>query len=241
MEAEVRCCARLSGGAVFWKAARAHMQEGCLSFLPCSSHGPALAQVHGASAACEDEVVAEDAALPPSRRVVADRPCPGRFPVWASILDDFWILEEETVDDSAPWGQMLLDRVGVCWDTLGLATNVKQDVLWDLTGEVQGAFIHGTDFWRGLSRSRRVLLLQAGLHTLSRRYVRVRMMQRFIGKSGFGRSVYDRIYSWVQHLERQRRTGGVLWESVRSEILATLLLLPTMQLSFITPFCERGK
>ena len=36
-----------------------------------------------------DEMAAEDAALPPSRRVVADRPGPGRFPVWASILDDF--------------------------------------------------------------------------------------------------------------------------------------------------------
>ena len=71
-------------------------------------------------------------------------------------------------------------------------------------------------------------------------------MQRFIGKSGFGqysrsccRSVYDRTYSWVQHHERQHHTGGVLWESIRSEVLATLLLLPTMQLSFTTSFCER--
>ena len=79
-----------------------------------------------------NEVVAQDAALPLARRAVADRPCPGRFPVWASILDDFWFLEEETVDDSAPWGQMLLGRVGVCWDTLGLATNVKKDVLGTL-------------------------------------------------------------------------------------------------------------
>ena len=110
---------------------------------------------------------------------------------------------------------MLLGRVGICWDTLGLATNVKKDVLGDLTGEVQGAFTHGAEFWCGLSRAKRVLLLQAGLHILSRRYVRVRMMQRFIGKSGFGqyyrrccRPVYDRIYSWVQHHEQERRTGG---------------------------------
>ena len=193
-----------------------------------------------------NEVVAEDAALPPSRRVVADLPCPGRFPVRASILDDCWILEEETVDDSAPWGQMLLGRVGVCWDTLGLATNVKKDVLGDLPGEVQGAFIHGRVLARLVTSEARATTSQAGLHVLSRRYVRVRTMQHFIGKSGFGqyfrsccRPVYDRIYSWVQHHERQRRTGGVLWESVRSEILATLSLLPTMQFSFITPFCER--
>ena len=31
---------------------------------------------------------------------------------------------------------------------------------------------------------------------------------------------------------------GGWWESVRSGILATLLLLPNMQLSFTTPFCE---
>ena len=172
---------------MFQEAARAHLQEGCSSFLLCITHRPTLAQVHGASAASGDsspgsclpaalcgpmgfaasaswaqrfnEVVAEDATLPPSRRVVADSPTT-HAPATSQCGPASWMisgLEGEIVDGSAPWGQMLRDRVGVCWDTHGLAANVKKDVPGELTGEVQGAIVHGTGFWRGLSRSKHVL------------------------------------------------------------------------------------
>ena len=81
------------------------------------------------------------------------------------------------------------------------------------------------------------LMWGLGFHMLSRLYVRVRTMQRLIGKSGFGqyfriccRSVYDRM-NWFQAHEAAERPGGVLLDSVRDEIVAFLIVLPLTQLS----------
>eukprot|EP00974_Lingulodinium_polyedra_P105962 10257674-Lingulodinium_polyedra.AAC.1 len=40
------------------------------------------------------EVIGEDAQLPAASRLVADAPPPEALPLWGSIEDDFWCIEE---------------------------------------------------------------------------------------------------------------------------------------------------
>ena len=49
------------------------------------------------------------------QRLVDDRPAPANFPVWGSMLDDFWTLEEEADGGGALYGELLMSRVGLLW------------------------------------------------------------------------------------------------------------------------------
>eukprot|EP00974_Lingulodinium_polyedra_P044613 4279262-Lingulodinium_polyedra.AAC.1 len=55
-----------------------------MGFTPSASWAQAL-----------NECVAEDAKLPQHQRLVDGAPPPAGLPLWASIEDDFWVLEEE--------------------------------------------------------------------------------------------------------------------------------------------------
>ena len=137
-----------------------------------------------------NETVAERCALPPSQRLVAGVPPPKAPPFWGSILDDFWTVEavadspadvNAPADSGAEWGRPLLEKVGNLLEQDGIRVNSKKDVWNDDSAEVQGAMLDGRELWIGASRPKRWLLLQAGLDICSRRYVRVRLLQRFVG------------------------------------------------------------
>ena len=76
-----------------------------------------------------------------------------------------------------------MEKVTEFWSNKGLETNSKKTVNRLECEEVQGVYIHGSEGWLGVSRAKRVMLLQAGLSVLGRSICRVRMMQRFVGKA----------------------------------------------------------
>eukprot|EP00974_Lingulodinium_polyedra_P088594 8591748-Lingulodinium_polyedra.AAC.1 len=58
-------------------------------------------------------VVCRRACLPEQRRVLPDGLLPAELPVWGSILDDLWAVQEdaELEEQSAPMAQTWMERV----------------------------------------------------------------------------------------------------------------------------------
>ena len=166
-----------------------------------------------------------------------------RFRFWASILDDFWTLE---ADSPQRWGQTLLSRIGAEWSGYGLETNTKKDVINTSAGEVQCAFVHGTELWLGVSLEKRALLLQADLHIISRAWARLKLIERFVGKVGFAlsfktcaRSLIQEIYVWIQDCRDRGVAGLSLCPAARAEIIAVCALVPLLEIDLAAPFCGR--
>ena len=73
-----------------------------------------------------NDVVAEDIALPQDRRIVAESIVPPTLPVWGSIEDNFWVVEEETEAREDIVGPVWLSSVVQCWRELGVECNTKK-------------------------------------------------------------------------------------------------------------------
>eukprot|EP00974_Lingulodinium_polyedra_P067722 6557205-Lingulodinium_polyedra.AAC.1 len=69
------------------------------------------------------EVATGMAGLPVDARVVEGRPTPLEGPVWGSILDDVWTLEEEDASGRAPVGRAWVAGVAEAWSRLGIQAN----------------------------------------------------------------------------------------------------------------------
>ena len=210
---------------------------------PCHLATPMGFTASASWAQAFNEVVARRSELPVPSRLIDDKAPPATLPIWASILDDFWTLE---VDSPQRWGETLLSRIGTEWAGFGLDTNTKKDVLNASTGEVQGAFVHGTDLWLGVSMGKRTHLLQAGLHIISRPWARLRLMERFVGKVSFAlgfkscaRSVFQEVYVWIQACRCRGAVGLYLWPAVRAEIFAVCALVPMLEIDLAAPFAPR--
>ena len=111
-----------------------------------------------------NEKLITDSAVPTENRVIGDSLMPADFPVWGSILDDVWALE--VVDDEADPPGVVAEWVAdlACQRSkAGLEENLEKQVVGAITGEVQGAYLHGKEGWLGVSRSKRMLLLESGL------------------------------------------------------------------------------
>eukprot|EP00974_Lingulodinium_polyedra_P035001 3363620-Lingulodinium_polyedra.AAC.1 len=123
------------------------------------------------------EVIGLDAQLPPTARLVADAPPPVGFPVWGSIEDDFWVIEEEdSEDDFTPVGPQWLRAVVKAWRSVGVESHPAKEVDARSGAEVQGAWID-PEAWCGLSRPKRWLLVEAGLRILAMPRARVRLVE----------------------------------------------------------------
>ena len=84
------------------------------------------------------EACTTEAGLPEGARVVEGRPTPLEGPIWGSILDDVWTLEEETASGTAPVGRAWVGAVTDAWERHGVHGNRKKDVFEQVTGELHG-------------------------------------------------------------------------------------------------------
>ena len=110
---------------------------------------------------------AVEVGLPQDRRLIDDKPPPKHFPIWGSILDDVWALDECTSAEDPPGvASKWLEDIAQAWGRDGVLEHEKKAVRGVLKEEVQGVMIDGKDGWAGVSMSKRALLLEAGLYLL---------------------------------------------------------------------------
>ena len=67
--------------------------------------------------------VARDARLPLGHRLRPGVPCPHGLPLWGTIIDDFWVITDDSHDAvneaACSWG----DKVDRCWARIGVQTH----------------------------------------------------------------------------------------------------------------------
>ena len=189
-----------------------------------------------------NEAIIDECKLPADRRLVDGQIAPGQLPVWGSILDGFWGVEEDTMDVAGPW----MRPVTTAWETAGIIEHEKKRVDGDPVGEIQGAMFEGRELWVGLSREKRLALAEAGRFLMRCRRVHVRSVARWTGKAGFFhyfrpalRCLFSDIYTWVDLHRRADKHRAVLWPSVRREIGQACMLLAFAQTDLSLPFCPR--
>lgn len=226
--------------------------------LHCGAHSqdPAIYPVHrgvpmGFTAAASwaqayNEAKVAEVGLPQDKRLIDDRPPPSQFPIWGSILDDVWALDEcASVDDPPSIASKWLDDVAVAWSRDGVKEHEKKAVQGVLREEVQGVMIDGKDGWAGVSKPKRAMLLEAGLYLLRQQRPLVGEVDRWLGKLSFAlsfracaRSVLQDIYTWLaQHRGKVKR--AFLWPTVRAEMVVSMCLIPFLQSDLRADWCER--
>eukprot|EP00973_Karenia_brevis_P060859 8463304-Karenia_brevis.AAC.1 len=67
-----------------------------------------------------NDAAAEAVNLPQQQRLVDLSVAPTNFPIWGSIEDDFWAIEEESPDGTAPESKEWLRRIEDHWHNDGL-------------------------------------------------------------------------------------------------------------------------
>ena len=221
--------------------------------LPSSSHNPSMFPVHrgvpmgftaaAAWAQAYNEQKAREADLPTESRLVDGSPPPACFPIWGSILDDVWAIEEDSTEQAK--GHDWLAHIAELWANDGVEEHTKKAVEGAKREEVQGAMIDGVAGWVGVSYQKRLAILEAGIHLIAQQRPLVGAVDRWVGKLSYAlsfrscaRSILQDIYTWLdQHRNRCKR--AYLWPSVRSEILMACILLPFMQIDLRAPWNTR--
>ena len=140
--------------SISWRLARdgrstwlTHHYQLLKDILQCSLSTKASPWVFTAAAAwaqAYNEQKAVKAALPDNARLVDGKPPPKDFPIWGSILDDVWAIEEDDGDDLGV-GHDWLARVAELWAEDGVEEHVKKAVEGVHREEVQGAMINGVE------------------------------------------------------------------------------------------------
>ena len=218
--------------------------EGLPPMFPVHQGVPMGFTAAAAWAQAYNEQKAVEAALPDNARLVDGKPPPKDFPIWGSILDDVWAIEEDDGDDLGV-GHEWLARVAELWAEDGVEEHVKKAVEGVHREEVQGAMIDGVEGWVGVSHQKRTSILEAGLLLISQRRPLVGAVDRWVGKLSFAlgfracaRSILQDVYAWLdQHRNRSKRAQ--LWPSVVSEIIIACILLPFLQTDLRAPWCTR--
>ena len=154
------------------------------------------------------EYVVADADLPPDQRLIEGQPLLSISRVWGSILDDVWCIASAPLKSDRV-GEQLLEQVERSWHDIGVEVNAKKNVDDAVLVEVQGAFVHGSELWCGVSQDKRLMLMQAGVRLLSRPYMDVKTLECWVGKAGFvtmfrspTRCILYHIYRWLDGLRR---------------------------------------
>lgn len=223
--------------------------------LPSDGHHPQMYPVHqgvpmgftaaAAWAQAYNEQKAREAELPVDSRLVDGKPPPSGFPIWGSILDDVWAIEEDPVDDHFKKGHNWLDGVSRLWAQDGVEEHKKKAVEGAKREEVQGAMVDGVAGWVGVSYQKRLSILEAGLHLIVQRRPLVGAVDRWVGKLSYAlsfracaRSILQDIYTWLD-VHRNRSKRAYLWPSVRSEMMMACILLPFMQIDLRAQWSAR--
>ena len=194
------------------------------------------------------DVVATDAGLPQSQRVVPDFVTPEGLPVWGSIVDDIWAIEHVDDDAVATVGPNWLDKAEQAWVLRGVQPNVKKSVDGARGEEVQGFYVHPQGHWLGLFLEKRRYLFQATFQVLLQRDVHLAVIERLVGKHGFAhasrpclRSIFEKTYAWLESCRRGRPSGKrvVLPDGVWEELLVSAILLPFAQFDVSSEWSQR--
>jgi hypothetical protein len=76
-----------------------------------------------------NEAKAVEVSLPRDARLIDSQPPPQRFPIWGSILDDVWALEEcNSLEDPPGIGSKWLHDVATAWTNDGVVEHQKKAV-----------------------------------------------------------------------------------------------------------------
>ena len=133
--------------------------------------------------------------LPAAQRVDSDEVMPCSWPVWGSIVDDVWAIEEAPGDQALPADEpdRLPDSLGdpatwLCsveerWNNMKVEINAKKSVDADENAEIQGATLHPTAHWLGVGVQRRLLVMDLILRSLVFSWMRLRFVEVIVGKA----------------------------------------------------------
>ena len=188
--------------------------------------------------------------LPPTRRMVDGAVPPGRPPVWGSILDDIWAVDEvpESEAEDAPHGEAArwVKEISKQWTRVGIDENLPKRIHGLFSGEIQGAYLDGKNLWMGVSRPKRLNIIESCLWIVSEHRVMVKTIERWVGKLSFAQSFHvctrsslESIYMWM---DRHRRAGvrrARLWPAVINEMLLAMLEVMTMEIDMKAKWCPR--
>lgn len=98
-----------------------------------------------------------EAHLPQRQRVTFERPCPAEVPVWGSIIDGLWAIEQPEGPTAGSSAHHWMTRAERQWGRFNVPLHHGKSVNGTIGGEVQGACIDGREHWPGTSRPRRLL------------------------------------------------------------------------------------
>eukprot|EP00974_Lingulodinium_polyedra_P049321 4740433-Lingulodinium_polyedra.AAC.1 len=94
-------------------------------------------------AQCLTDAVVARAALPEERRVVANRDPPADFPLWGTIIDDIWAIDQDNGDIEATEGLAWIHAAENEWTAAGVDRNERKDVDNAVHEEIQGFMVDG--------------------------------------------------------------------------------------------------
>ncbi len=137
------------------------------------------------------------------------------FPLWGSIIDDIWAIDNASEGHADVAGPSRLHTATGEWERIGAASHRHKEVDLGEGEEVQSYFVHPTLHWIGVSLKKRRDLLQGLVHILTCSVVLVGEVDRLHGKLGFCctaraplRSLFQETYRWLQfHREAKTRVA----------------------------------
>ena len=193
-----------------------------------------------------NEAKAVEVSLPRDARLIDSQPPPQSFPIWGSILDDVWALEEcNSLEDPPGIGSKWLHDVATAWTNDGVVEHQKKAVDGAAREEVQGVMVDGVQGTLGVSLAKRGQLFEAGLYLLAQSRPLVGEVDRWLGKLSFAlsfkpcaRAVLQDIYTWLSE-HRGKAVRAKLWPSVRAEIAVSLTLIPFLEVNLRADWCSR--
>ena len=175
--------------------------------------------------------------LPQGRRMVDGTVPPGRPPVWGSILDDIWAVDEvpgaDAEDaphvDAAVW----VEEISKQWTRVGTTRTCRSASTASSTARSRVP----------ASRPKRLKIIESGLWLVSEHRV---MIERWVGKLSFAqsfrvctRSGLESIYTWMDRYRRAGVRRARLWPAVVNEMLLAMLEEMTMEIDMKAQWCPR--
>ena len=187
------------------------------------------------------------AALPREKRVVFDAPAPKAFPVWGSIIDDLWTVEQrQGRHQSDPLASAWIRAGEKGFEKLGVSVHHGKSEDNGFGAEFQGAQIHSTQHWLGTTVRRLLLSTPACFTVLGRWEVASLTVERLNGKQGYDdffrpciRSVKQTIYGWMEAHRDARRSLRSLPSAVWGELAVSAVLAPLKQANLQAAYCRR--
>lgn len=130
------------------------------------------------------EVITAAAWLPSTQRLHPDRCPPASMPVWGSIVNNVWWVDE-VGPEKAVERPRFLDLVADEWRRVAVEPHEKQNMDAQSGAEVQGYCIHPTRHRVGVGLEKRRMMFQATLSVAQGSRPLVVATERLLGKLGF--------------------------------------------------------